>query len=97
MQVFDGDTVVETFTVEFVDQNGTLVAKRPPPDGTIGVGAEAAGTIFWMDLWTGYFGDTFWGTGDMYFGNINKGAGTMSGIVYDAQGGIYSFFGTHSP
>jgi len=96
VKVFDGDTLVEEFTVEFERQDGTLVAKRPPPDGTVGVGVEAVGTIFWVDLWVGYFGDVFWGRGDMYFGNINKGAGTMSGIVYDAQGEVYTFSGTHT-
>jgi len=96
VEVLDGDTVVDAFTIEFQYENSTLIGRRPPPDGTVAVGVEAVGTIFWMDLWTGYFGDTFWGAGDMYFGNINKGAGTMSGVVYDAQGGVYTFSGTHT-
>ena len=42
-------------------------------------------------------GDTFWGVGDMYFGNINRTAGTMSGVVLDDQGNVYSFVGVHTP
>ncbi|MHC4401234.1 MAG: hypothetical protein ACYTG0_16295 [Planctomycetota bacterium] len=49
--------------------------------------------IFWMDVWMDLSGNVFWGTGDTYFGNIDREAGTMSGIVFEEEGGVLAFSG----
>ena len=62
-----------------------------------GFGIELVGVIFWMDLWMDLSQNAFWGTGDQYFGNIDRNAGTMAGVVLDDEGGVTSFLGTASP
>jgi hypothetical protein len=94
VNVSNGAGTVESFTVTFENRDGWLVATRP--DGTVSMGVElAAGTVFWMDMWLGYLGDPFWGTGNMYFGNIfsTTSPRTMSGVVVDGQGAALIFTG----
>jgi len=66
-----------------------------PP--TLALGIQIASVIFWMDIWMDLSGNVFWGTGDVYFGNVNRAAGTMSGLVLDSDGGVATFGGTWSP
>lgn len=60
------------FTVRFEDFAGFLLVETTYADGrvSIAIGMEIQGVIFWMDI-----------EGAIYFGNIDRGAGTMSGIV----------------
>ena len=66
-------------------------------DASLSLGVEFVGVIFWMDMWMDLSGNAFWGTGDMYFGNINRNAGTMVGVVFDDAGGVATFTGSASP
>ncbi len=50
--------------------------------------------IFWMDLWMDLSGDSYWGTGDTYFGNIDRDTGTMSGVKFGVDGNVDTFTGS---
>ena len=61
-------------------------------------GIEFVGVIFWMELWMDLNDDAFWGTGDMYFGNISRGTGgtlpqpgTMNGVLFKTDGAFETF------
>jgi hypothetical protein len=86
----------ETFTI--ILEYHTVVFWALKDDGiqppTIAVGIEYPGVIFWMDLWMDVSGNVFWGVGDTYFGNIDHVDGTMSGVVFDDLGGVFTFSGT---
>ncbi|MFH1268590.1 MAG: PKD domain-containing protein, partial [Planctomycetota bacterium] len=88
--------VPETFTITIEDHTGFLVITKD--DGmnlpSLAFGIEFVGVIFWMDIWMDLSGNVFWGTGDMYFGNINRVAGTMAGVVFEDTGGVVTFSGT---
>ena len=64
-------------------KNGTSVA----------FGIEAVGTIFWFDM---EFTTENWGVGSTYFGNINRGAGEMNGIIITSTGDLDTFTGTRN-
>ncbi len=70
-------------TVEFEDFAGVLFVTTTRPSGVtdFGIGMESGGIIFWMDI-----------TGAIYFGNIDRGAGTMRGLVFDYYGDSSIFF-----
>ena len=87
--------VVEAFGMTFQNHSGSLVGVKD--DGSLSFGVEFVGVIFWMDVWMDLSGNVFWGTGDMFFGNIDRQAGTMSGVVFDEEGGVHSFTGNRSP
>ena len=80
----------ETFGITFTDNSGSLVGVRD--DGGLAVGMEFPGVIFWMDVTLGQL----WDGGDIYFGNIDRPAGTMVGIVFEGDGGIATFTGTQN-
>ena len=82
----------ETFSVTFTDYAGSLVGNKD--DGSLSFGVEFVGVIFWMEIWMDH---AFWGTGDTFFGNIDREAGTMSGLVFDEEGGVASFTGSANP
>jgi predicted CXXCH cytochrome family protein len=84
-----------SFMITFQNHSGSLVGWTD--DGTLSFGVELVGVIFWMDLWMDLSGNVFWGAGSMYFGNIDRIAGTMSGVVFDDTGGVATFTGTRSP
>ena len=88
-------TEPEVFTVTFENHTGSLVGVKD--DGSLSFGVEFVGVIFWMDIWMDLSGNAFWGTGDIYFGNIDRAAGTMSGVVFDQEGGVHTFIGSESP
>ncbi len=85
----------EVFNITFEDRDGSLVGTRD--DGTLSFGIEFVGVIFWMDLWMDLTGNAYWGTGDMYFGNIDRDAGTMTGVVFGNDGGVFTFGATVVP
>ncbi len=88
-------TTPEIFGMEFENHAGALVGIKD--DGTLSLGMEFVGVIFWMNIWMDLSRDTFWGTGDMYFGNINRQAGTMMGVVFENDGGMATFTGSREP
>ena len=69
-------------------------ARRGDEILSLAFGIEFSGVIFWMDIWMDLSGNVFWGTGDIYFGNISRAAGTMSGVVFDDSGGVATFTAT---
>ncbi|MFH1265473.1 MAG: PKD domain-containing protein [Planctomycetota bacterium] len=82
----------ETFSITFESHSGSLVGVK---DGSsLAFGIEFVGVIFWMEMWMDLSGNVFWGTGDMYFGNIDRERGTMEGVVFDDTGGVVTFSGT---
>jgi hypothetical protein len=84
-------TEPSSFTITFETHSGSLVGIR---DGRVlSLGIEYSGVIFWMELWMDASGNAYWGTGDMYFGNINRRRGTMSGVVFDEAGAVLTFSG----
>lgn len=67
------------FWVTFEQLQGFLVVQTSYAGGQpggISLGMEFGNVIFWMDI-----------TGTIYFGNLNRGAGTASGIVMGHGGG----------
>lgn len=89
----------EAFSITFDYYAGTLVGVKN--DGvnapSLAIGVELTGVIFWMDIRMGIPGSAFWGVGNTYFGNINRTAGTMSGIVFTNTGSIATFSGAKAP
>jgi predicted CXXCH cytochrome family protein len=85
----------ELFTISIEDHAGVLVVVKDNGVGgpSLAFGVEFAGVIFWMDIWMDISGNVFWGVGDTFFGNIDRNAGTMSGVVFDEQGGTATFSG----
>ena len=77
--------------VTFEDFDGALVVTRP---GQLAYGIEFQGVIFWMELRMDLAGSSYWGTGDMYFGNINHKAQTMQGVIFRTDGSVVTFAGT---
>ncbi|MFV1964643.1 MAG: cytochrome c3 family protein [Pirellulaceae bacterium] len=65
-------------TVGFAPAGSFLSVQVTYPDGSssMGLGIELSGVIFWMDI-----------TGNIFFGNIDRTAGTMSGVVFGPSGG----------
>ena len=88
----------ESFWITIEDHGGVLVVLKD--DGvdpvSLALGVEFTGVIFWMDIWMDPLGNVLWGTGDTFFGNINRTAGTMVGVVFDNAGGFATFNGTGS-
>ncbi len=72
----------EQFTIELEEFAGVLLVRTSSVDGpsSIGIGMEFDGVIVWMDP-----------SGNIFFGNINRTAGTMSGILFgdEVVGGIW--------
>ena len=89
-------TQPEAFTITIQEYGGSLVLTKD--DGvnrpSLAFGIEFTGVIFWMDIWMDISGNVFWGTGDIYFGNISRTAGTMSGVVFEDTGGVATFTAT---
>ncbi len=89
----------EAFGITFENHSVAFLAVRDdgvnPP--SLGIGIEFVGVIFWMDIWMNMWadesGNVYWGTGNTYFGNIDRAAGTMSGVVFDNLGGFATFYG----
>ncbi len=69
------DLLDEGFTINFEPFAGILITQATYADGYTanGIGMEFDGVIYWMD-------STF----AIYFGNINRAAGTMSGISFNS-------------
>ena len=86
----------ERFTISIEDHDGVLVVLKDDGVGppSLALGIEFDGVIFWMDIWMDVSGNVFWGSGSMYFGNVNRIKGTMSGVVFDEGGGVATFRGT---
>ncbi len=87
------DTFVETFE----DRGGSLIGTKDDTKSTLAFGIEFVDVIFWMDLWMDLSGDSYWGTGDTYFGNIDRDAGTMTGVKFGVDGTVTTFDGTKTP
>lgn len=83
------------FNITFENHSGSLVGTTDA--GQLSFGIEFTGVIFWMDLWMDLNDDAFWGTGDMYFGNISRGNGStvsdgaMDGVLFRPDGTIDTF------
>lgn len=71
------------FFVTFEEFAGILVVESLYPDGTssMGIGMEWDGVIYWMDM-----------TYTIYFGNLDRDAGTMSGVAF-FDTGVAIWFG----
>lgn len=63
--------------VTFSQYGGFLFVHEYLPDGTVltGIGMESYGSLLWMDS-----------SGAIFFGNINRWAGTMQGLVFNYFG-----------
>lgn len=77
----------DEFLVTFEEFAGILIVDTEAPDGTtsMGIGMEWDGVIYWMDM-----------SYSIYFGNINRDAGTMSGVAFFDEG-VSIFFGQRAP
>lgn len=88
----------EVFTITIESHSGALVVVKDDGDvntpDSLAYGVEFEDVIFWMDIWMDLSGNVYWGTGDVYFGNIDRNAGTMVGVVFDDQGGVVTFAAT---
>ena len=88
------------FDITFENHSGSLVgwADRDNDSKTpdqLSFGVEFVGVIFWMDMWMDISGNAFWGTGDMFFGNMKRGdPGTMRGVLFKADGSVQTFTGS---
>ncbi len=73
--------------------DGTFVAVKDDSVNvpSLAMGVEFSGVIFWLDIWMDVNANVKWGTGDMFFGNIDRQLGTMSGVAYGRTGSISSF------
>lgn len=78
----------ETFGITFTSDSGSLLGTRD--DGGLAMGIEFPGVIFWMDLTV----SQLWDGGDLYFGNIDRQAGTMAGIVFEGDGTVATYTAT---
>lgn len=92
------ETPADIFDVTFESHQGTLVGVKD--DGvhqpSLALGIEMVGVIYWIDIWIDLSGTRMWGIGDQFFGNINREAGTMEGVVLEQSGGISTFSGIAS-
>ena len=91
----EGDTwdvkvpfVFSDFTITLDPIGGFLCVNVTYPDGrkSVAIGMEFDGIIFWMDA-----------EGAIFFGNIDRDAGSMSGIVFGHQGGSGVWFAEQIP
>jgi len=75
----------EALAVSFEPFAGILIVRTTAGGAEspmLGVGMEMDNLIFWMNA-----------TGEMFFGNVDRDAGTMSGIVFGGPVGSGFFFG----
>ncbi|MHC4399360.1 MAG: PKD domain-containing protein [Planctomycetota bacterium] len=80
------------FDITFENHSGSLVGTTDA--GQLSLGIEFVGVIFWMDVWMDLSGNAFWGTGDMYFGNVSRGdPGSMDGVIFKSDGSVQLFTG----
>ena len=93
-------TDADEFDITFENHSGSLVGwadtdnDGDTPD-QLSFGVEFVGVIFWMDMWMDISGNAFWGTGDMYFGNVTRGdPGSMSGVIFKGDGSVQTFTGS---
>ncbi|MFV1966017.1 MAG: hypothetical protein ACC628_11375, partial [Pirellulaceae bacterium] len=72
------------FTIRLEPAGGFLSVEVTYPDGSsnIALGIELPGVIFWMDI-----------TGNIFFGNIDRTSGAMSGVVFGLSGGSGMWIG----
>lgn len=81
------------FDITFESHSGSLVGTTDA--GQLSLGIEFVGVIFWMDVWMDLNDSAFWGTGDMYFGNVKRGdPGSMSGVLFKSDGSVQTFTGS---
>jgi len=71
-------------TISLEPVGGFLSVQVTYPDGSssVALGIELPGVIFWMDI-----------TGAIYFGNVDRSAGSMSGVVFGGSGSGGMFVG----
>ena len=81
------------FDITFENKGGSLVGSTDETPSQLSFGIEFVGVIYWMELWMDLGGDAFWGTGDVYFGNIDRDAGTMNGVLFKDDGTVETFTG----
>lgn len=76
------------FNITLEDFAGILLVETTQSDGStsIAIGMEFDGVIFWMDI-----------SGAIFFGNIDRNAGSMSGIVFGYFGGSSVWFAEQVP
>ncbi len=70
--VVNAPTLGPDFQVTFEQLGGVLVVRTS--SGSVLLGMEFGSVIFWMDM-----------SGTIYFGNIDRGAGTASGIAFGSN------------
>ena len=89
------------FNVTIDTHDGALVVVKN--NGDLAYGIEFDSVIFWMELWMDLGDNAYWGTGDMYFGNVHRGVsgadngadeGEMSGVVFRTDGSVDTYTGT---
>ncbi len=90
----------ENILVLLENRSGALVVtvtrdSAGSPETKLAYGVEFDGVIFWMELWMDMSSSTFWGTGDMFFGTVNRTLGTMRGVIFRTDGSVQNF--TESP
>ncbi len=84
-------TAPSSFTITFQNNSGSLFGFTS--EGGLAMGIESMGVILWIDALMDPSGTTNWGTGNTYFGNIDREAGTMFGVVIGPLGGFFTFDG----
>lgn len=83
------------FDITFENHNGSLVGSTDETPSQLSFGVEFVNVIFWMELWMDLNNDAYWGTGDMFFGNISRGdPGSMDGVLFKADGSVQTFTGS---
>ncbi len=87
------DTAIggSTYGIEFTIHDpaeGVFTAVKS--DGSVAFGIEDGTTIFWIEM---IFGADSWDVGNVYFGNIDRDAGLMNGIIIETDGAISLFTG----
>ncbi|MFQ5496215.1 MAG: PKD domain-containing protein, partial [Phycisphaerae bacterium] len=88
------------YDITFENHSGSLVGWAdldgdPDTPDQLSFGVEFVGVIFWMEMWMDLSGNVFWGTGDMYFGNVVRGEpGTMDGVLFKEDGTMGTFSAT---
>jgi len=87
----DLDDGIDDYGITFGEQSDDGVFTSTDDSGNVGFGIEDAGTIFWIEM---VFTADSWSVGDVYFGNIDRGAGSISGVIITADGTVEMFSGS---
>ncbi len=88
------------FTIAMENHAGVLVIIKydgvNPP--SLAIGMEYTGVVFWIDIvMDPLTGNIAWDSGPVFFGNIHRDSGRISGVVIGGPGGYGTFSGSAMP